>query len=131
MSCSRYQYLASKTADETVQFCRQMGWMQCFECGHVVEKRGGCDHITCICGAQFCYMCGSKWGSCTCEAVGEQHTLQHNGATPIPTQHHCQFCRQPYPSRDEMRTHVRSCRLRLDQLGGPRECTYCLDRFRT
>lgn len=29
----------------------------------VVERNQGCPHMTCKCGAQFCYNCGGKWGS--------------------------------------------------------------------
>lgn len=31
---------------------------QCPACGHGVEKVGGCDHVTCICGAHWCWICG-------------------------------------------------------------------------
>jgi hypothetical protein len=29
----------------------------------IVEKTSGCDHMTCRCGYQFCYICGGKWSS--------------------------------------------------------------------
>jgi len=131
MSCSRYQYLAAESVDETTLFCRQMGWMRCFECGHVVEKKGGCNHISCFCGAQFCYICGNKWGECKCQVFGGQHALRHNRANASTVQYQCPFCRQPYPSREEMRAHRRTCRVRLDQVGGAYECASCLDRFHT
>ncbi len=31
-----------------------------------VEKRGGCNSITCLCGNVFCYMCGMREGECKC-----------------------------------------------------------------
>lgn len=131
MSCERYQYLSAQSVDETTLFCRQMGWMRCFECGHVVEKKGGCNHISCFCGAQFCYSCGVKWGECKCQVFGGQHALRHNRAHASVVQYQCPFCRQPYPSREEMRAHRRTCRSRLDQVGGAYECTSCLDRFQS
>merc|ERR1712048_208594 len=62
MSCLQYQFCASKHVDEVTKFCRKINWMRCFQCGHVVEKKAGCNHMTCICGHQFCYLCGTKWG---------------------------------------------------------------------
>ena len=34
---------------------------QCEMCRFVVERREGCNHMTCRCGYQFCYICGIKW----------------------------------------------------------------------
>jgi hypothetical protein len=30
----------------------------CPSCGHATVKDGGCNHITCVCGAHWCYKCG-------------------------------------------------------------------------
>lgn len=48
---------------------KKKGWQRCSSCKRVVELNGGCHHITCLCGAQFCYLCGKSWGrlrSCKC-----------------------------------------------------------------
>ncbi|KAK7632059.1 hypothetical protein IWX47DRAFT_760576, partial [Phyllosticta citricarpa] len=37
---------------------QQRGWQRCYRCENMVEKRSGCNHMTCTCGAQFCYVCG-------------------------------------------------------------------------
>mmetsp|Transcript_18613 Transcript_18613/g.43143 ORF Transcript_18613/g.43143 Transcript_18613/m.43143 type:complete len:113 (-) Transcript_18613:374-712(-) len=29
----------------------------CPNCGHGIEKNGGCDHVTCICKHAFCWIC--------------------------------------------------------------------------
>lgn len=34
------------------------GWKQCPTCRSVVSRDGGCDHMTCHCGTDFCYRCG-------------------------------------------------------------------------
>jgi len=39
---------------------------QCPGCKKWVEKNDGCDHITCLCGYEFCYRCGGKYPKCHC-----------------------------------------------------------------
>ena len=34
-------------------------WVRCPKCQHVLERTKGCDHMTCRCGAQFCFVCGA------------------------------------------------------------------------
>lgn len=36
-------------------------WRQCMKCNHMIELAEGCYHMTCRCGYQFCYNCGSEW----------------------------------------------------------------------
>ncbi|KAK1985795.1 hypothetical protein LZ30DRAFT_583422 [Colletotrichum cereale] len=55
--------------EETTRFLDQAkdeGWKRCFRCHHMVELKEGCNHMTCLCGAQFCMVCGTKWKSCDC-----------------------------------------------------------------
>lgn len=33
----------------------------CPRCSTPIEKNGGCDHITCRCGHEFCYVCLGNW----------------------------------------------------------------------
>jgi E3 ubiquitin-protein ligase RNF144 len=33
------------------------------QCGIIIEKQEGCNHVTCICGHDFCYLCGESWTS--------------------------------------------------------------------
>ena len=42
------------------------GWTRCYSCRHLVEKSEGCYHMTCVCKAQFCYLCGTPWKECDC-----------------------------------------------------------------
>ena len=39
---------------------------QCPRCKNAVEKKVGCDHITCLCGYEFCYRCGGVYKHCEC-----------------------------------------------------------------
>uniref|UniRef100_A0A7S0R3F9 RBR-type E3 ubiquitin transferase n=1 Tax=Chlamydomonas leiostraca TaxID=1034604 RepID=A0A7S0R3F9_9CHLO len=34
----------------------------CPKCTKPVEKNGGCNHVTCKCGASFCWLCGEQTG---------------------------------------------------------------------
>ena len=36
---------------------------QCPECGRVIEKNEGCNHMTCRCGAHFCWQCGESFSA--------------------------------------------------------------------
>ncbi|KZL82810.1 ibr finger domain-containing protein [Colletotrichum incanum] len=42
------------------------GWQRCFSCRRLVELEHGCNHMTCRCGAEFCYLCGNRWKTCAC-----------------------------------------------------------------
>ncbi|KAG6001905.1 hypothetical protein E4U21_003655 [Claviceps maximensis] len=44
----------------------QEGWKRCFNCYAMVEHREACEHMTCRCGAEFCYVCGLRWKTCRC-----------------------------------------------------------------
>ncbi|ORZ02708.1 hypothetical protein BCR43DRAFT_415153, partial [Syncephalastrum racemosum] len=34
-------------------------WTRCPRCQEMVERREGCNTITCKCQTEFCYVCGS------------------------------------------------------------------------
>ena len=40
---------------------------QCPNCKFWVEKNEGCDHMTCRCKYEFCYVCGGKYNRCKCQ----------------------------------------------------------------
>ncbi|KAK1490859.1 IBR domain-containing protein [Colletotrichum tamarilloi] len=54
------------------------GWQHCGRCQALVEHREACQHMTCRCGYQFCYVCGLRWRTCTCTM--NQLELIKNGA---------------------------------------------------
>ncbi|VDD96226.1 unnamed protein product [Enterobius vermicularis] len=35
---------------------------QCLRCREYCQRDGGCNHMTCACGKEFCYKCSQEWG---------------------------------------------------------------------
>lgn len=50
----------------TNQLAEDEGWQHCSKCRAIVEHADACEHMTCRCGHQFCYVCGLKWKTCAC-----------------------------------------------------------------
>ncbi|UPX16119.1 uncharacterized protein EKO05_0006540 [Ascochyta rabiei] len=43
------------------QTATEKGFQECPTCASTVELAEACNHITCACGADFCYICGKPW----------------------------------------------------------------------
>ncbi|CAK9035654.1 Uncharacterized protein SCF082_LOCUS21384 [Durusdinium trenchii] len=43
------------------QYMQKKSIQCCPSCRQGIEKKQGCDHMTCPCGAQFCYRCGADY----------------------------------------------------------------------
>ncbi|KAF2107283.1 hypothetical protein BDV96DRAFT_693520 [Lophiotrema nucula] len=39
----------------------EKGYQECYNCGSTVELSEACNHISCECGSEFCYICGKEW----------------------------------------------------------------------
>ncbi|CAF0849395.1 unnamed protein product [Rotaria sp. Silwood1] len=39
----------------------QLKGRNCISCNNFIEKNGGCNHMTCSCGAEFCWSCTGYW----------------------------------------------------------------------
>ena len=48
------------------EWAKQVGAKQCVRCQFWVQKNDGCDHMTCRCGYEFCYICGGEYRKCNC-----------------------------------------------------------------
>ncbi|CAK1354574.1 uncharacterized protein RHO25_001636 [Cercospora beticola] len=59
-----------------LDIARQEGWQKCNGCGNMVELRTGCNHMTCRCKAEFCYVCGETWKNCRCPLYDETRLLE-------------------------------------------------------
>lgn len=66
--CNFRQHEGECDPHHLIFFQDTLHYRQCSKCKNVIEKSSGCNHMTCKCGYQFCYLCGYKWRqSHTCE----------------------------------------------------------------
>ncbi|KAL7820711.1 hypothetical protein V8C26DRAFT_393107 [Trichoderma gracile] len=69
------------TATATVlRVAADNGWRRCYNCRRVVSLSHGCNHIYCVCRAEFCYTCGKRWQTCGCELWSEDMLVARNAA---------------------------------------------------
>ncbi|KAI7755548.1 hypothetical protein M8C21_008647 [Ambrosia artemisiifolia] len=65
MSCSDYEsWKKEEPSGEDnmlIDLAKNKNWMRCSKCKFFVEKVDGCKHISCRCGYEFCYGCGSAY----------------------------------------------------------------------
>lgn len=52
------------------------GWKACYSCHRLIELQHGCNHMTCICKTEFCYVCGQQWKTCACLQWDEDRLLE-------------------------------------------------------
>ncbi len=65
--CKDYKRKKAKEKDEDeenfLNHARNFKLKQCPECKKWIEKKEGCNHITCKCKYEFCYICGEKYST--------------------------------------------------------------------
>lgn len=68
LNCEEYRSMAHLNEDDKKFMILVKGakYKQCPNCKFWVEKNEGCDHMTCRCKYEFCYVCGGKYGRCKC-----------------------------------------------------------------
>lgn len=63
IDCSQFKSLNENERKNVdimlVELAKKKKWRRCPKCQFYVEKKSGCLHITCRCGYEFCYGCGS------------------------------------------------------------------------
>nr|KJB35591.1 hypothetical protein B456_006G120800 [Gossypium raimondii] len=84
MTCIDYKRLNPHPASEEAMLntlATKKRWRECIKCKHVIELAGGCYHITCRCGFEFCYTCGAEWRNkkptCSCP-IWDEPNIIHN-----------------------------------------------------
>ncbi|RKF55411.1 putative E3 ubiquitin-protein ligase ARI9 [Golovinomyces cichoracearum] len=58
-----------------LELAKRQGWQRCFNCRRVIELEMGCNHMTCPCGTEFCYVCAERWKTCGCPQWDEDLLL--------------------------------------------------------
>ncbi|KAG9235906.1 hypothetical protein BJ875DRAFT_421067 [Amylocarpus encephaloides] len=66
---------ADTALQQVLQTADENGWQRCYSCRRLVELDVGCNHITCHCGAQFCYICAQRWKTCACAQWNEERLI--------------------------------------------------------
>jgi hypothetical protein len=89
-TCEEYDRDARRRKEEVAMLQLLKNWpekfKQCPRCQNGVEKNEGCDHMTCRCKHQFCWLCLAPYGGATgIHAVGNsahQKTCPHYRVPP-------------------------------------------------
>ncbi|XP_022768863.1 probable E3 ubiquitin-protein ligase ARI2 isoform X4 [Durio zibethinus] len=88
-SCLMWELWSKKCQDES----ETVNWITinakpCPKCCKPVEKNGGCNHVSCVCGQSFCWLCGG--------ATGREHTSMSI------TGHSCGRYKNDHEKKNEM-----------------------------
>ncbi|CAM6086457.1 unnamed protein product [Calypogeia fissa] len=65
LTCQEYQALPSNERDaediQLLELAKENKWRKCGKCRSLIMLASGCFHMTCRCGNQFCYTCGTNY----------------------------------------------------------------------
>ncbi|PWA76447.1 ribonuclease H domain-containing protein [Artemisia annua] len=80
ISCSDYtKKNKSRNEAKLKSLAARNRWRQCSNCKNMVELAGGCYHINCRCGYEFCYACGAEYiqkkQTCKCALWDEANII--------------------------------------------------------
>ncbi|CAD6500646.1 BgTH12-06355 [Blumeria graminis f. sp. triticale] len=84
---------SDKSLNLLLELAEERGWQRCYNCRRVVELEIGCNHMTCPCGSEFCYVCAERWKTCGCEQWDEERLLARTNAI---------VARQPVAFEDDL-----------------------------
>ncbi|KAL2758771.1 hypothetical protein ACRALDRAFT_2047029 [Sodiomyces alcalophilus JCM 7366] len=69
-----------RNAALTEALAEEEGWLHCARCRALVEHSDACQHMTCRCGYEFCYVCAAAWQTCRC-TMDDLHLKKTMAAT--------------------------------------------------
>ncbi|KAJ3502013.1 hypothetical protein NM208_g16816 [Fusarium decemcellulare] len=71
---------SDSASQQVLQLATENGWQSCYHCHRIVELDIGCNHMTCLCKAEFCYVCGKRWKTCACAQWDEDRLVRRANA---------------------------------------------------
>lgn len=144
-TCEAYQNLPEAERGEAdlvlLNLARKEAWKRCPKCKTMISLTTGCNHMTCRCAYEFCYVCSAEWRKETgcptgCALWDENNLVQEPIADPPIA--FVQAARANIPGR--LRNPPRGINLvdlDLARTQGPLrrsllqlECMYCDRQFR-
>ncbi|RSL68039.1 hypothetical protein CEP54_002966 [Fusarium duplospermum] len=119
-------------SQQVLELATQNGWQQCKACKRVVELEQGCNHITCKCKAEFCYVCGERWKTCSCPQWHEERLYNRanaivDRANDVAVINEAVRQRRVEQERLNLIENHECTHERWRGRPGPRECEECLD----
>ena len=60
MSCNE-NAINNQDSTQLREQLKQQGFQECSKCKTMVVRSEGCNHMTCRCTHEFCYICGADW----------------------------------------------------------------------
>ncbi|KAI0593462.1 hypothetical protein F4775DRAFT_586794 [Biscogniauxia sp. FL1348] len=61
-ACDQGKLQEQQNSEDLVyKLAENKGWKRCPNCLNIVQKHGGCNHMSCNCGQSFCYACGQAF----------------------------------------------------------------------
>ncbi|KAK9711012.1 hypothetical protein K7432_008096 [Basidiobolus ranarum] len=140
ITCKNYAHVEEDCPEDlgtktVLDLASQQHWQRCTKCRNLVELRSGCYHITCTCGNEFCYLCGTRWKGCQCRNWDEGRLLDVAHArleAANPNLRGCQLHFEINRLAVQLRDHE-DCQHNWEHrdLRRMRPCGYCADFLMT
>ncbi|KAB8204430.1 hypothetical protein BDV34DRAFT_213885 [Aspergillus parasiticus] len=113
---------------EILKMAEVEGWQRCARCRNMVELKSGCNHITCRCGFEFCYICALKWKTCGCEVWDEDRLVDRAHQVAVRNEGNPQLAQQEVQrAAQELREQHNCEHGRWRRRDGEYSCDVCHD----
>lgn len=87
-TCTEYRRQLGVEDAPLMQLAEEFGWKRCGNCGSMVERLEGCNHIQCTnCSHHFCYRCGGDFDLASYRCRNEQCGIYQDRTQTLARQH--------------------------------------------